>query len=77
MTCVICAGEIRKKKVFEEVKDKNNHLLVKVDAEVCLNCGERYYPSGVVDKLISLKESLRKRNLKLHEIGKVYELLKQ
>ncbi|OGX51534.1 MAG: hypothetical protein A3G37_02990 [Omnitrophica WOR_2 bacterium RIFCSPLOWO2_12_FULL_46_30] len=75
MECVICGSEIREKEVLEELREKNNHLLVKVRAEVCLNCGERYYASGIVDKLISLKESFKKRGLKLHEIGKVYELI--
>ncbi len=75
MRCVICRGEIKEKEVLEEVRENNNYLLVKVKAEVCLNCGERYYASGVVDKLIGLKESLRKHRLRLHQIGKVYELL--
>ena len=76
MKYVICGSEIKEKEVWEEVRENNNHLLVKVKAEVCLNCGERYYASGVVDKLVDLKENLRKRHLKLHEIGKVYELIK-
>ena len=77
MKCVICSGEIKKKYVLEEVKDKNNHLLVKVRAEVCINCGERYYASGVVDRLIGFKESLRKKSLKHHEVGKVYEFIER
>lgn len=76
MKCVICGGKIKEKEVLEEVKENNNHLVVKVKADVCLNCGERYYASGVVDKLVNLKENLRKHNLRLHEIGKVYELVK-
>lgn len=75
MRCVICAGELKEKDVLDEVREGNNHLLVKVKAEVCLDCGERYYASGVVDRLINIKDNLKKRNLKLHEIGKVYKLI--
>lgn len=75
MKCVICAGELKEKDVLEEVREGNNHLLLKVKAEVCVNCQERYYASGVVDRLINIKENFKKRNLKLHEIGKVYEVV--
>lgn len=74
MRCVICGGELTEKEVLEEVREDNSHLLVKVKAEVCLNCGERYYASGVVDKLVELKENSGKHGLKLREIGKVYEI---
>ena len=58
----------------EEVIDGNEHVVVKVKAEVCENCHERYYASGVVDKLIEVKENLRENKLNLRVIGKVYEL---
>lgn len=75
MKCVICGSQIKEREVWEEVKEKNNHLLVKVKAEVCLNCGERYFAGGVINRLLELKESLKKHYLKLHEVGKVYELI--
>ncbi|MDI6641096.1 MAG: hypothetical protein QME68_02140, partial [Elusimicrobiota bacterium] len=42
-------------------------------AEICENCYEKYYPSGVIGKLIDIKEKLKRDRLKLHSIGRVYE----
>lgn len=75
MRCALCGGELIEKMVTEEVTDENNHILVKVKAEVCEQCHERYYASGIVDKLIEVKECFKKHSLGLQEIGKVYELV--
>ncbi len=74
MRCALCGGELIEKVITEDVIEENNHILVKVKAEVCEQCHERYYASGAVDKLIEIKEDLKKYHLKLHEVGKVYEL---
>lgn len=74
MRCVLCGGELIEKMVTEEIIEDNNHIVVKVKAEVCEQCHERYYASGIVDKLIGIKEDLKKHQLPLHEIGKVFEL---
>jgi len=74
MSCVLCGGELIEKVVTEEVIEANNHIMVKVKAEVCEQCHERYYASGFIDRLIEIKEDLKKHQLSLHEIGKVYEL---
>ncbi|MFH1258411.1 MAG: YgiT-type zinc finger protein [Elusimicrobiota bacterium] len=72
MKCALCGGKIVEMTVTEEVIEANNHVVVNVKAEVCEQCHERYYASGVVNKLIELKEALRLHQLKLKEIGKVY-----
>ena len=74
MKCVLCSGELIEKTVTEEVIEGNDHIVVKVKAEVCQQCHERYYASGIVDKLIEIKEDLKNKSLRLHEIGKVYEI---
>ncbi|MFH2070745.1 MAG: YgiT-type zinc finger protein [Elusimicrobiota bacterium] len=56
MKCALCGGDIFEKDVTEEIVVGNKHLVLKVKAEVCGNCHERYYASGVVDKLIKVKE---------------------
>ena len=74
MRCALCGGELKKKEVIEEIRQENDHIMVKVKAEVCEQCHERYYASGVVDKLIDLKERFRGHRSALHSIGKVYEM---
>ena len=73
MRCAICGGELVHRLVEEEISENNDRIVVKVEAEVCENCRERYYADGIVDKLIDLKERLKKHKVKMHEIGKVYE----
>jgi len=73
MKCALCGGELESKTVEEEVVHGIDRVVVKVNAEVCMNCHERYFSEGVVNKLINLKEDLIKDKTKLHEIGKVYE----
>lgn len=74
MKCALCGGELLERTVTEEIREENDYILVKVKAEVCQQCHERYYASGIVDRLIELKENLRKHRLSLHPIGKVYEV---
>lgn len=74
MRCVLCGGELIEKTVLEEIIEGNDHVVVKVKAEVCEQCHERYYASGIVDKLIDIKENLKRHQVKLNEIGKVYEI---
>ena len=73
MKCALCGGELSERLVTEEVREGNDHIMVKVKAEVCQQCHERYYASGVVDRLIHLKDNLGKRKVELHQIGRVYE----
>jgi len=74
MRCVLCGGELVEKIVVEEIVEGNDRILVKVKAEVCEQCHERYFASGIVNKLIEIKEDLKGHRLKLNEIGKVYEM---
>ncbi|MBU2568336.1 MAG: YgiT-type zinc finger protein [Elusimicrobia bacterium] len=73
MKCALCGGNLSNQQVIEEVIEGTKHVIVKVNAGVCENCHERYYPSGVIDKLIDIKERLKRNRIKLHPIGKVYE----
>jgi len=75
MRCVLCGGELRNKIVEEEVSKGGDSILTRVKAEVCVNCNERYYPEGTIDRLIQLREKLEKKKVKLREIGKVYKVV--
>jgi hypothetical protein len=45
-------------------------------AGVCVECGERYYPPGVVDRLrdIEMRIMDRKRLKRLDVMGRVYKM---
>ncbi len=74
MMCVFCGGKLEEKVVEEEIIEGRDRALVEIQAEVCLNCHEKYFSEGIVDKLIDLKENLKAHQLKLKEVGKVYQL---
>lgn len=73
MICVFCKGSLTQKKVREEIKVGNDHVLVDLDAEECDNCHERYFPSGTVDYLQRLKEELKTKRSSFKVVGQVYQ----
>jgi DNA-binding transcriptional MerR regulator len=61
------------KKVEEEIRWANNILLVPMGLLVCSNCGERYYDKKSIKQIEKLRSRLKKRDLKVDEIGKVFK----
>lgn len=61
--------------LYTPVRSNSKHILVEVEAEVCADCGERYFPEGTIDNLIRIKESASKGELPMKEIGKVYRAI--
>ncbi len=50
MICEFCGGETRKKKVKKQHWLRNRLYIVEnVEAEVCRECGERYFHAAVLD----------------------------
>ena len=74
MKCVLCGGKLEKKGIEEEVRVEYDHVMVKVEAEVCVNCGERYFGEGVIDYLRTVKHDLEKKKLRTRPGGTVYEI---
>ena len=75
--CAICGGKVEEREISEEVRVGNDFVIVEnVRAGVCTECGVRYYPPGVVDRLRDIERSIRdrKRIKKLDVIGSTYRL---
>ena len=75
--CAICGGNVEEREVSEEVRIGNDFVVIEnVRVGVCLECGERYYPPGVVDGLREIERSIMegKRPKKLDMIGNAYKL---
>ncbi|NQE53406.1 hypothetical protein C5S29_07415 [ANME-1 cluster archaeon GoMg3.2] len=75
--CAICGGKVEERKISEEVKVRNDFVVIEnVRAGVCVECGERYYPPGVVDRLRGIERSLmdREKLKRLDVIGSTYRL---
>ena len=74
MRCVICSGEVTRKKVEEKIIIGSDVFFVDVVVDVCMSCGERYYSDAVMDKLDRLKEKLAKAKKDAISIGHVYRV---
>ena len=55
MKCEFCGGETRPKKVTRQHWLRERLFIVKdVEAEVCTECGERYFHATTLDKIDAL-----------------------
>lgn len=73
MTCIFCRGNLSKKKVQEEIQVDYDHIMVEVEAEVCDNCHERYFPEGTVNYLQKLRKELKTKKGRFKPVGQVYQ----
>jgi len=72
MKCVICSSQdIEKKYVDEEIRVRNDVVMVNINTLVCGSCGERYYDRHTMKTLEEIKEKLCRKTIKLDVIGAV------
>jgi len=72
MKCVICSSQdIKKKYVDEEIRVKNDVVMVNINTLVCGGCGERYYDRNTMKTLEEIKDKLSHKTIKLDVIGSV------
>ena len=62
--CPVCGGEIIKKEVDKILRGGNNTAVVRVEAEVCLHCGERLYSPEVIRKFDKIRYKLANQQTK-------------
>lgn len=65
MLCEFCAGETKPKKVKRQHwLNKKLYIVENVDAEVCFECGERYFHAktlDTIDRFLSQKHPVKTR----------------
>lgn len=59
--CPVCGGELESKQVEKLLRGGGHTVLLKVNAEVCLHCGERLYAEDVVRSFEEIRLKLRKQ----------------
>ena len=57
--CPVCGGEMVSKEVEKLLRGGPNTASVRVAAEVCLRCGERFYPQKTVECFERIREKLK------------------
>lgn len=72
MKCIICkSDDIELKKVDEEIRVKNNIILIPIKVPICNNCGERYYDRKTIQQLEKIKEKIENKEIVAEDVGKV------
>jgi YgiT-type zinc finger domain-containing protein len=59
--CPVCGGELIEREVQKLLRGGNHTAVVKVQAEVCLSCGERLYSSETVRRFEDIKVKLARQ----------------
>jgi len=54
--CPICGGEVAEKEVTETVRGSGKTATLKVNALVCVSCGERFYYVDIFKKFEEMKK---------------------
>ena len=76
MKCVICkTGDVHPSAEHRaEVKVGPDRLLVRVEAEICNECGEIYYSADALRALEKVREDFSRRAIAPRSIVKVYQV---
>ena len=73
--CPVCGGELQEKEVEKVLKGGSNTAVLKVQAEVCLHCGERFYRPETVNRFEEVIEKLSSEDVgDFDPIGKTYHV---
>lgn len=61
--CPVCGGELVEKEVEELLKGGVHTAVVRVQAEVCLRCGERLYAAETVRRFEQIRQKLEQQDV--------------
>jgi YgiT-type zinc finger domain-containing protein len=73
--CPVCDGEMIEKEMEKLLKGGANTAVVKVKAEVCLQCGGRLYPETMVRRFESIRQKLAREDVaEFQQLGRTYQV---
>ena len=73
--CPVCGGELVEKQVEKLLRGGVNTAVVKVQADVCLRCGERLYTQEAVRRFEEIRAKLERQETKgFRVLGKSFEV---
>ena len=71
--CPVCGGELESKQVEKLLRGGGNTVSVKVEAEVCLRCGERLYTDDIVKTFEDIRSKLERNDFtRLKTLGQSF-----
>lgn len=75
MKCVIChSPDIQEQDVEETIHVDDDIVFVPIRVLVCQNCGERYYDRKIMQRLETLEQQVRDKEIPLQTVGAVRRL---
>ena len=73
--CPVCGGELIEKEVEKLLMGGINTAVLKVIAEVCLQCGERLYPEETVRRFEQIRHKLANEDVaEFKLLGQTYQV---
>ena len=73
--CPVCGGDLREKEVEKILKGGVNTAILKISAEVCLQCGERLYSENTVRRFEQIRRKLAKKDVADFQLlGRAYQV---
>jgi len=73
--CPICGGELVEKEVEKILRGGIHTAMLKVNAEVCLHCGERLYSQETVRRFEEIRDKLERQETEdLQPVGSFFQV---
>jgi YgiT-type zinc finger domain-containing protein len=73
--CPVCGGELVQKEVEKLLRGGGNTAAARVQAEVCLQCGERLYDQDTVRCFERIRERLKRDDVAgFNHVGQSYQI---
>ncbi len=74
--CPVCGGEVIEKEVEKLLRGGIHTATIKVQAEVCLRCGERLYPQETVRRFEQIRAKLERKELaEFQPLGQSFQVV--
>lgn len=74
--CPICGGDMERKEVEKLLRGGKNTAILKVEADVCLHCGERLYSQETVSQFEQIRKKLMRKEIKdLQPMGQSFQVV--
>ena len=73
--CPVCGGEVVSKEVEKLLRGGVNTAVVKVQADVCLHCGERMYSKETISLFEQIRAKLTRQEVsEFHPLGQSFQV---
>ncbi|OQY53720.1 MAG: YgiT-type zinc finger domain-containing protein [Desulfobacteraceae bacterium 4572_88] len=73
--CAVCGGQLLEKEVEKLLRGGRNMASLKVRAEVCSHCGERFYTPQVIEHFEAIEARLEKNDVRdFRAVGQAFQI---